>query len=96
VWYDKYPPAAAGSKRPVRTLEDAEEGDLVNIAGTGQEGAAPAPRKRYSTQFPKRGNATGVAPAAAAAEAEAASVAAAAPAPAHATAAAAELGSGSD
>ncbi len=76
VWYDKYPLAAAGSKRPVRTLEDAEEGDVVNIASTGQEGAAPAPRKRYNTQFPKRGNTTGVAPAA--------------PAPAQAAAEAAE------
>ncbi len=97
MWYDRYPPAAAGSKRPVRTLEDAEEGDVVNVAGTGQEGPAPAPKKRYNTQLPKRGDTTGVAPAAAAAEA--ASVAPAAPAPAQAAAAAAEQperGSGSD
>jgi hypothetical protein len=97
-WYDKYPPAAAGSKRSVCTLEDAEEGDVVNVAGTGQEGPAPAPRKQYSTQLPKRGYTTGVAPAAAAAEA--AGVALAAPAPvraaAGATAGAAERGSGSD
>ncbi len=85
VWYDRYPPA--GSKR-VRTLENAEEGDVVNVAGTGQEGPAPAPKKRYNTQLPKRGDTTGVAPAA--------SVAPAAPAPAQATAAAAERGSGSD
>ncbi len=31
-WYDKYPPAAAGSKRHVCTLEDAEEGDVDKVA----------------------------------------------------------------
>jgi hypothetical protein len=67
VWYDRYPPA--GSKRRLRTLKDAEEGDVVNVAGTGQEGPAPAPKKRYNTQLPKRGDTTGVAPVAAAAEA---------------------------
>ncbi len=68
-WYNKYPPAAAGSKRSVHTLEDAEEGDVVKVAEAGQEGPAPAPKKWYNTQLPKRGGTAGVAPAAAAAAA---------------------------
>jgi hypothetical protein len=72
----------------VRTLEDAEEGDVDKVAEAGQEGPAPAPKKRYNTQLPKRGCTTGVAPAAA--------VAAAVGAAAGATVGAAEPGSGSD
>ncbi len=54
-WYDEYPPAEAGSKRRVRTLEDhdAEEGYVVKVAEAGQEGPAPAPKRRYNTQLPK-------------------------------------------
>ncbi len=77
-WYDKYPPGAAGSKRRVCTLKDAEEGDVVKVADSeaGQKGPAPAPNKRYNTQLPKRSGTTSIAPAAAAAAAAGAAEAA--------------------